>query len=192
MRSCLLLLCILTSVIGYGQIEIPQGNFSCQHMQKERLSYCIDAETYACQWTAIQIKGSDIEKQTYLPSDKEFFRELPAMLQPSWGRLEKQVMLWAMEFDSVYVVTGLVQIADDSTNISKQAYYKAILKGCQGDGLGFLFYTDIQPESLKKHAITLRELESITDMNFFPDLDPDLQDIFENDFSWQFWPLTGE
>lgn len=189
MRGLIFITATIFPMLCIGQIEVPEGDFACQKMKKDLLTYCIDVDTYTTQWTAIQIKGIYIEEQTYIPSDKELFRDIPISLHSIWSQLEKQVKLWAMEFDSVYVVTGQIHIQRDSTETKQLAYYKAILKGCQGDGLGFVFAADEQPKQLKKHAVTIRQLETMTKMNFFSNLDPDLQDIFETNFSWQFWPL---
>jgi DNA/RNA endonuclease G (NUC1) len=189
MRRILSFAFLLCSLNVFSQIEIPHSSIDCQQFTKNNFSYCIDKSTYETQWTAIQIKGKDIERKTYIPNDKEFFKDQPESISTIWSKIELQVQYWAIEFDSIYVVTGKTLI-NDSTN--QYAWYKAVMKGCQGDGLGFWVTSLPSSGSIKDHSLTLNELEEKTGMDFFPTLDKDLQEIFESEFGWQFWPVSIE
>lgn len=190
MRSFIFILFFtLSPFLCQAQMEVPSGNSMCTTMVKDNFTYCINSNNYQIKWTAIQIKGVDIEKKTYFPPDKEFFKDMPSSIDPIWQKIEQQTNYWAIEFDSVYVVTGTTTINTDTIKPPTQVYYKAILKGCQGDGLGFIVNEDALFSNLKKHALTLNELEKVTGLDFFPTLDKDLQEIFESEFSWEFWPV---
>jgi endonuclease G len=135
--------------------------------------------------------GSDIENRVYFPPDKEFFKDIPATISIVWNKIEMQTKIWAMEFDSVYVVTGMKEV-EDSVLGPKTYYYKVILKGCLGDGLGFWVDTESQNRSIKSLTMPINKLEQRTNINFFPSLDKDLQEIFEASINWEFWPISIE
>ncbi len=188
--SLLSLLC-LTFMSAFTQVEIPQSNTGCRIQKKGNFTYCLDSSTYKTNWTAYCLKGSSIENKEYIPTDKEFFRNMPSSIDPIWKKIVMQTQMWAMDFDSVYIVTGIKEYMVDS--IIKTAYYKAVLKGCQGDGLGFWVPSEASPvSSLKDYAMALNKLEEKTGMDFFPSLNTDLQEIFESEFNWEFWPVIVE
>ncbi len=175
----------------FSQIEIPQSNNECKILKKNNFTYCVDTTTFKINWTAYCLKGSTIENKQYTPSDKEFFRNMPTSIDPIWKKIVMQTQMWSIDFDSVYIVTGKKEFTVDS--ITKTAYYKAILKGCQGDGLGFWVPSDANPSSsIKEYSMTINKLEEKTGMDFFPSLNTDLQEIFESEFKWEFWPIIVE
>lgn len=177
---------------GYSQVEIPEYQDVCKVMHKNKFTYCIDEKTYSACWVSGTIYGSDIENHEYLPADIEFFPELAKTGSMVWANLEKQVKLWAMEYDSIYVVTGKKTSPGDSLSAPTTFYYKAILKGCQGDAIGFVINPLSDKGKLSEYAIPVDQVESITEMNFFPTLNVDLQDIIESTFNPDFWPISFE
>lgn len=183
-RISLLFLLLAHLSILQAQIEIPAGDTNCKIQKSSKVSYCVNNDTYNMEWIAMQIKASDITNKAYLLPDSEFFKNMPNNVEAVWDKIENQSRIWAVEFDSIYVVTG-VHISDSS-----KSYYKAILKGCQGDGLAFFIDQPNIDASIKQYAITIKQLEEKTNLDFWPTLNKDLQDIFEADFSWDFWPLV--
>ena len=180
---------ILTTSL-LAQIEIPTSSPNCKILSKNNFTYCLEEGSYKTQWTAVQIKGTDIENKVYLPPDIEFFKDLPASISFIWQNIETQTKFWAMDFDSVFVVTGFAEIELDSLPV--KAYYKAILKGSQGDALAFFVDTKSTKTDIASYGISINKLEELTGMDFFPTLNKDLQDIFESKFNWEFWPILVE
>jgi endonuclease G len=177
---------------GYSQIEIPQYQQSCKLMQKNNFSYCIDQNDYSTCWLAGKILAADFNNQVFLPPDVNFFPELAKTGSYLWANLEKQVQLWAIEYDSLYVITGKAIMSGDSVTEPVTLYYKAILKGCQGDAIAFIIDPVKDKGKLNEYAVTVDQLEELTKMDFFFKLNTDLQEIIESSFKQEFWPITFE
>lgn len=184
------LLCL--ALTGYSQIEIPKYQDVCKLIQKNNFAYCIDEKDYSTYWLAGKIYASDIENHVYLPPDANFFPELAKTGSYLWTNLEKQVQLWAMEYDSLYVVTGKSVIPGDSVTEPVTLYYKAILKGCQGDAIGFIINPVSDKGKLSEYAVPVDQVEELTKIDFFYKLNVDLQDIIESSFKLEFWPVAFE
>lgn len=193
MRLTILFSLLLISVFSGAQVEVPNYTGECKLVQKNNFTYCIDAKLYEVKWAAGKYYKTDIENRTYIPPDADFFPDLAKTGSYLWANLEKQVKLWAMEYDSLYVVTGKIKSEPDSTtldSIPRIIYYKAILKGCQGDAIGFLIDPLNDKGKLEDYVVTIDKVESATDMDFFPTLNKDLQDIIESNVNLEFWPIS--
>lgn len=189
-KHLLLFAAILTSLSLTAQMEIPECDAACTRLQKKEFNYCLNPDTYEVLWTAVKISGSNIENKIYLPQDSEFFTNIPQAMSKTWLQIENQVKFWSMEFDSVYVVTGETFIEKDTINPPTRAYYKAVLKGCQGDAIAFLVEENNEGKPLKSYLVSVDELEEITSFNFFPSLHVSLQEIIEPEYNLVYWPLT--
>lgn len=185
-----LLLCCLCLGVK-AQTEIPAGNREGKIIKQGTVSYAVNSE-YKVEWSAIKITTADIESNVFIPNDSELFRELAIKDYPLWPLLEKQVQLWALEFDSVFVVTGKVPLAKVEENAAGAGFYKVILKGCKGDAIGFLMPPGRTGTSLLDFAVPVDSVETLTGLDFFPGLDKALQQIIEPAFDIQFWPLSIE
>lgn len=175
-----------------GQVELPKYNFAGRELKKNNFTYCLNTENYDVIWTACVIHKDDIEEKRYIPSDSEFFPKSELLNTPKWKNLENQVKMWAMEYDSMYVITGVIYPSNDSSSTNQTAYYKVLLKGCQGDALGFILDLQNQNNPLKNSAVSVDKLEELTSMDFFSSLDPTLQEIIESDFDLNYWPISME
>lgn len=102
-----------------------------------------------------------------------------------WEDLESSVRDWSASSnstDTLYVVTGCL-VDKDCPTVSDhdgkavavpKAYYKAVLRLSKGNYIGAGFYMDHKEypktETLKNHAMSLKELETKTGMTFFVNL----------------------
>ncbi len=102
-----------------------------------------------------------------------------------WEDLESSVRDWSASSnstDTLYVVTGCL-VDKDCPTVSDhdgkavavpKAYYKAVLRLSKGNYIGAGFYMDHKEypkaETLKDHAMSLKELETKTGMTFFVNL----------------------
>jgi DNA/RNA endonuclease G (NUC1) len=190
MKSILLLIPLfLFPTTLFCQVGIPAANCNCPIMHKNNFAFCTDTLKYQTIWTSVKITRSDIENRNYFPPDKDFFPGIVSIDYSSWTRLENQVKYWAIEFDSVFVVTGKTTLDAGIDSIRKTLYYKAILKGCKGDAIGFLVGDKETYPDLISYAVAVDSLENITGFDFFPGLNPDIQSIIESSFNADFWTI---
>ncbi len=179
-----LFLCIILK----AQVEVPEPN-NCRTLKKGRVTSCVDSN-YEVVWTAAKMYGSDIEESIYFPPDSEFFKNIPVSMSEMWQKVENQVRFWSIEFDSLYVVTGKILYKPGTDKPEVTAYYKAILKGCQGDAIGFFMDETREEKQLDKYTVPIDKLEGITGMDYFSTLDETLQEIIEPEFDPKFWPFS--
>ncbi len=118
--------------------------------------------------------------------------QLSGFNQGIWAALETRVRSWSYSFDTLYVVTGCV--VDDSDEYAYDnvgaavkvpaAYYKALLGyksnntvGITGSthgytGIAFYFeHSNYSDDNYLKQAMTIKELEKKTGMDFFVNLE---------------------
>lgn len=119
-----------------------------------------------------------------------------------WEKLERAVRDWSASSDTLYVVTGC--IADNTCETVKdhdgqavavpKAYYKALLrlKGGNYIAAGFYLKHENTTKEYKEFAMSVKDLEAKTGMNFFVNLPSDkaaaikAEDPKKNDF----WKLN--
>lgn len=118
----------------------------------------------------------------------------PSFNRGVWKRAEELVRNWAIEYKSIYIVTGpvlsdnLPTIGPNKVSIPKY-YYKVILDYHKGfvKGVGFVIPNTGSKELLETFAISIDSVEKVTGINFFPLL-PDLQEkIIERNFNIESW-----
>lgn len=104
--------------------------------------------------------------------------QVPAFNRGIWKRLEDNVRKYAQNLGKVYVVTGPV-LSDDLPSIGESHvsvpnyFYKAILvfNDTLQEGVAFLMPNERgEHQSLYRYAMTIKELEQATGLNFFPSL----------------------
>lgn len=136
-----------------------------------------------------------------------------------WFNLEIRVREWAANFDTLYVVKGaainqagtiytvngqehvfegvetLGTIAARN-NVTIARYWFMAMVGRNGDTFtGIAFWMENNPNSRgqpsQTHAVTIRELEHLTGINFFPNLGiafPAIYDFVETNIDFSRWP----
>jgi len=121
--------------------------------------------------------------------------QLPAFNQGVWKRLESEVRNWAIEKDSVYVITGPVLAPIDSFIGENQVgipqhYYKVLLDLSPPDHslIAFLLPNSASSDSLMRFAIPVDSLEQITGYNFFSGApDQEMMDWLEKQLALDSW-----
>lgn len=121
-----------------------------------------------------------------------------------WKRLEDQVRDWAVENDSVFVITGPVPdsamrtIGKDSVSVPP-AFFKVIvdLKGPELKGIAFVMANKRLTGNLTQYAVTIDSVETITGIDFFASLPDDEEVRLEStlnllDWLWNGKPLKPE
>ncbi len=116
-----------------------------------------------------------------------------------WRELEELTRGWAKRFDQLYVVTGPVLTMDIKGSIGDNevsvpaAYYKVLLDLADPDykGIGFVIPNEVTFEPLYKFATSIDAVESLTGIDFFPDLmEEELEAEVEGNFNLDFWEFS--
>jgi len=126
-------------------------------------------------WSAIAMKES------FYYSDMS--PQQPTFNRGIWKKLEELSRDWAIENDSICIVTGpvltnaLTTIGPNKVSVPK--YYYKIILDCsppEFNGIAFIIPNDASGLPLKNYAVSINSVEIITGINFFPLL-PDIRRI---------------
>ncbi|NHN26668.1 DNA/RNA non-specific endonuclease [Flavobacterium jejuense] len=109
-----------------------------------------------------------------------------------WNRLEQKVRYWAKKQDSIYVVSGGVLTDDLETigfeNVAVPKYfYKILLSNDHKKMIGFLVPHQKSDKPLYSFITSVDEIEKMTDIDFFPSLDDDLENRLESNINYDNW-----
>jgi len=111
-----------------------------------------------------------------------------------WNRLEQKVRYWAEKNDGIFVVTGgilrrnLNTIGDEEVAIPKH-FYKIILDYNNGDPkmLAFLMAHEDSKKPLYQFVVTTDKIEQLTNIDFFPQLDDNVENKLEGSANYKNW-----
>jgi endonuclease G len=104
--------------------------------------------------------------------------QVPRFNRGIWKKLEMQVRNWAIQYDSLYIVTG--PIFSDSMKVIgphrvavPKAYYKVLLQKRNGEwfGIGFVLPNVSLKGDIMQYAISIDKVEEMTGIDFFWSLD---------------------
>ena len=111
-----------------------------------------------------------------------------------WNRLEQKVRYWAKKYDGVFVVTGgilkdgLKTIGEERVAVPNQ-FYKIVLDNTNGNPkvLAFLMNHNDSDMPLYKFVVSVDEVEKLTGIDFFPELDDAIENKIEASSSYKKW-----
>lgn len=121
------------------------------------------------------------------PQDNDFNRGV-------WNKLEQQTRYWAKKYDGVYVITGgvlekgLKKIGKEGVSVPKY-FYKIILDTSNGKykTLTFLIPNKNSNQSFYKYVVTIDEIETLTGIDFFPNLEDVVEGSLESEINVKAW-----
>lgn len=121
------------------------------------------------------------------PQDHEFNAGI-------WNRLEQKVRYWAGRKDGVFVVTGgvlkdgLKSIGEEEVSVPEE-FYKIIVdrSGEEYKAIAFLIPNKGSSRSFYDFTVTIDEIEAKTGIDFFRDLDDNLEDKMEAQMNLKEW-----
>lgn len=135
--------------------------------------------------------------------------QAPQFNRGIWVNLETQVRLWAQKFGKIYVVSGPVlnKSAEEFPSIGKnqvsvpEFYYKVILAPVFKDeedkntpedsesamAIGFIIPNQKCEKEFWDYAVPIDEVENITNIDFFPQLEDSLENQIESVFQLESW-----
>lgn len=118
----------------------------------------------------------------------------PSFNRGIWKKLEEQVRSWALIYDSVLVVTGPVLTANlpkiGVNGVSVPSfYYKVILdyKNNESKAIALILPNVKGSKPLSSYVLSIDELEKLTNLDFFPELQDDLEARLEKNSSINLW-----
>lgn len=121
--------------------------------------------------------------------------QLPGHNRGVWKRLESDVRDWAVQYDSVVVVTGAIidkendeRLGDSKMCIPKR-YYKALLIKTDSAiyTIGFIVANESSKDEINTFSVTIDELEDQTELDFFPILGKKEQAAVESKIDYNIW-----
>lgn len=110
-----------------------------------------------------------------------------------WSKMEDQVRKWAFKYSKLYVVTGpifrdnLGIIGVDKVTVPGY-YYKVLFDG-KNKMIGFILPNASSSKSLDQFEVTVDEIEKETGVDFFPELNDQLEKQLEGNIDASNWPL---
>lgn len=121
----------------------------------------------------------------------------PQLNRGSWATLEKACRRWAKAEGSVYIVCGPVfqsgrkrrTIGRDHTISVPDGFYKVVLSLRKGHekAIGFYFRNSSARQSMEEAARTVDEIEEMTGINFYVNLNRSLETRLEKTASLKDW-----
>ena len=114
----------------------------------------------------------------------------PGFNRGIWKRIESKVRYWTELSDSLHIVTGpllknpVKKIGKNRVSVPN-AFYKTILVYKKGKMTGFAFLVPNvkSNQSIYKYLTTINEIENLTDIDFYPNLNRQEENSIENNKS---------
>ena len=187
--------------------ELKASDLSATNHKRPYFEIDKAVKTGAAHWR--NYKKSGYDKGHLCPAgDRRFTKEahdetfLTSNISPQehqfnagvWNRLEQKVRYWAKKNDGVFVVTGgilkngLKRIGDENVAVPNQ-FYKVILDNTNGKikVLAFIMNHENSDLPLYKFVVSVDEVEALTGIDFFPELDDAIEDQLEASSSYKSW-----
>lgn len=127
--------------------------------------------------------------------------QMPTCNRGIWKELEEQVRDWANENKELYIVTGPVLPLRVANKIGKSTaitvptkYYKVLLDYSEPDikAIGFIIPNAGSSEPIEKYAVSVDEVETLTNLDFFPDLPNQIEAKVEKNYDVAKWKSNKE
>lgn len=114
-----------------------------------------------------------------------------------WNRLEQKTRYWASKYDGVFVVSGGVlkgtmkTIGTEKVAVPNQ-FYKVIIDNNSGDTkmLAFLMDHEDSNKPLYKFVVSVDEVEALTGIDFFHELDDEVENRLEASSNYKNWSFN--
>ena len=120
--------------------------------------------------------------------------QTPSFNRGIWKKLEELVRTWAIENNTVYVVTGplltngLQTIGPNKVSVPNY-YYKVVLDYREPNikGIGFILPNNGSKEQLQYYAVSIDSVEKVTGIDFFPLLQNEQEELIEKALCIKCW-----
>lgn len=110
--------------------------------------------------------------------------QTPGFNRGIWAKLENQVRDWALDRDSIIVITGPVlkeglETIGEGVSIPEQ-YYKILYDPSSEEMTAFLMRNESSSEELSSFVVTVDAIETATGINFFPTGEEEIESTLTN------------
>lgn len=120
--------------------------------------------------------------------------QVPAFNRGIWKRLESQVRNWGVAYGELLVITGpvltdsLQAIGPNKVSVP-QSYYKIVVNpnASPPQAIGFLMKNASSNSQLDRFTVTVDSIETVTGIDFFSALPPDVQSVIESQVNGSYW-----
>jgi len=114
-----------------------------------------------------------------------------------WNALEQKVRYWAGKYDGIFVITGgilkgnMKTIGDEYVSVPNQ-FYKVLIDSNSGDTkmIAFLMPHKDSRKPLYEFVVSVDEVEELTGIDFFPELDDAIENKLEASSSYKNWSFN--
>ena len=118
--------------------------------------------------------------------------------QYDWKYLEEACREWAMEYDNLYIVAGPVFHKKPYRTVGEHrvavpdAFFKVIMvtDAANPKAIGFLYENVSGHHKMEYYAKSVDEIEDIVKMDFFYQLDDEIESRIENECDYSKWRTT--
>ncbi len=125
--------------------------------------------------------------------------QVPAFNRGIWEELEEQVRVWAVEYDSVYVVTGPVlsnglKTIGPNKVVVPNYFYKALLiySNNNFNAIGVIIPNKGSKENIQSFIVSIDSVEAVTHLDFFSALPNDIENKIEATINLSSWNWNQE
>lgn len=129
--------------------------------------------------------------------DETFFTsnispQIPSFNNGVWNRLEQKTRYWANKYNGLYVITGGV-LKGEMKTIGKEKvavpnyFYKILMTRDHTKMIGFLMPHEPSKAPLYSFVVSVDEIEKLTGIDFFPELDNAIENKLEAEVSYKKW-----
>ncbi|HUH28103.1 DNA/RNA non-specific endonuclease [Gelidibacter sp.] len=188
--------------------ELNRSHLSKSNYKRPYFEIDHAVKTGAASWR--NYKNSGYDRGHLVPAgdrtyDKEAYEEtfLTSNISPQdrdfnagiWNTLEQQVRYWAKKYDGVFVVTGgvlkgnLKTIGNEKVAVPEQ-FYKIVYDPDNQKMIAFLMPNKDSKEPLYNFVVSVDSIEVLTGIDFFPELEDELEDKLEAMDSYRNWGLN--
>ncbi len=187
--------------------ELKKAHLSNTHFKRPYFEVDKAVKTKAAHWRNYKKSGYDRghlcpagdRKYSKAAHDETF---LTSNISPQthsfnagvWNRLEQKTRYWASKYDGVFVVSGgvlkkgLKTIGEEKVSVPDQ-FYKVLIDNNSGKTkmLAFLLPHEDSNKPLYEFVVSVDEVEELTGIDFFPELDDVKENKLEASSSYKGW-----
>lgn len=141
--------------------------------------------------------GEEAQKLTFCMSN--IAPQTPALNRGVWREFEHRIAdLWTARYGEIWVVVGSISATSNRETIGDSdidvptAYHQIVIaqEGMDVRALAVLFDQSVGWKAwAARHLVTIDELESLTGLDFNPELPSFLQEPLESDLPSRLWPI---
>jgi endonuclease G len=114
-----------------------------------------------------------------------------------WAEIEKKCRKWAKEFGDIYIVGGPLpyekpwETISDNEIVVPRAMFKVVLclNGDKPKAIGFVYKNIAQNNPKSHYANTLKEVERLSGIKFFPTLPKKVRKEIDNSYNLSDWGI---